>query len=97
MKLLQWPGGTMTMSSLVRYPITLLFLVSSIPLVVFIRPGPDRAMPEVLQWLMMPAYLLTFFVSVVGLRRPVSLIVALLVCVMLDYLLWTVLLHRRNT
>lgn len=87
----------MRLQSLVRYPITLLFLVSSVPLVVLIRPGPDTPMPEPLQWPMMPAYVLTLFVSMSGLRRPESLVVALLVCIVLDYLLGTVLLPRRST
>ena len=78
-----------------RYPLTLLFLISAAPLLFYIRPGPDIPMPQVFRWMVVPAYILTFAVSIFGLRRPANLIVAFLVCVAVDYLLWTVLLRRR--
>jgi hypothetical protein len=85
------------LSLLKRFPLTFAFLISLFPLVWYVRPGSDTAMPQVVEWLMLPAYFLTFLVSISGLRRPANMLVAIGLVVLLDYLLWTVLARRSRS
>jgi hypothetical protein len=74
---------------MLRFPITLTYVVSALPLVFLVVGRRDLPIPEIIEWVIAPAYLATFAVSVTGLSTPLNYIVTLLLCVGADYLIWT--------
>jgi hypothetical protein len=71
-----------------RFPVSLIFLISVLPLIAYVRDGQDAVIPEFIQWLVVPAYLATYMVSMLGLRAPWNYAGAFCLCVDTDYIIW---------